>query len=301
MALSACNEEADNISNNSYHELTDADFLPGSANINANSPTIDPAVNRLEFPHIKESGTQVLVNRTGETVNYCVEWDTEKMSQRYSCYQMDAQLGAKRTSRYYPSGGELQYPFDDRIATYFNHVDPFYSTGYDHGHICPSADRLYSAAANKQTFLLTNMQPQVNGFNAGVWENMEEQIRQWNVAGFRQKLYICKGGTIENTDDVPNAYETMARTGGELIIPHYYYMAVLCLTPNGGYKAMGFWIEHKVSSDKGVALTKYMVNIDTLEDFTGIDFFCNLPDNLEEQVESASIDEVRNVWPLADK
>lgn len=133
MALSACNEEADNISNNSYHELTDADFLPGSANINANSPTIDPAVNRLEFPHIKESGTQVLVNRTGETVNYCVEWDTEKMSQRYSCYQMDAQLGAKRTSRYYPSGGELQYPFDDRIATYFNHVDPFYSTGYDHG------------------------------------------------------------------------------------------------------------------------------------------------------------------------
>ena len=153
MALSACNEEADNISNNSYHELTDADFLPGSANINANSPTIDPAVSRLEFPHIKESGTQVLVNRTGETVNYCVEWDTEKMSQRYSCYQMDAQLGAKRTSRYYPSGGELQYPFDDRIATYFNHADPFYSTGYDHGHICPSADRLYSAAANKQTFL----------------------------------------------------------------------------------------------------------------------------------------------------
>ena len=63
---------------------------------------------------------------------------------------------------------------------------------------------------------------------------------------------------------------------------------------------MGFWIEHKVSSDKGVALTKYMVNIDTLEDFTGIDFFCNLPDNLEEQVESASIDEVRNVWPLAE-
>ena len=299
MALSACNEEADNISNANFHQLTDADLLPSASNTNANDPSIDPAVSRLEFPHIKESGTQVLVNTTsGEIVNYCVEWDTEKMSQLYSCYQMDQAYGAKRTSRYYPGVGEIQYPFDDRIANYFNHNDPFYYSGYDHGHICPSADRLYSAPANKQTFLLTNMQPQLNGFNAGVWENMESQIRDWNKNGFRNKLFIAKGGTISNTEAVPDAYETMARTGGDLIVPHYYFMAVLCLTPNKGYKAMGFWVEHAKNSDEGAALAKYMVNIDTLEELTGIDFFCNLPDELEEQVESVSLEEVKKVWPL---
>lgn len=297
-ALVACDEEGDNISNANYSPLTEADFLPSASNTNANTPGNDRIASRLEFPHIQESGTQVLVNTTGETVNYCVEWNLEKMTQRYSCYQMDATYGAKRTSRYYPGPGELQYPFDDRIATYFNHIDPFTSTGYDHGHIVPSADRLYSAVANKQTFLLTNMQPQVNGFNAGVWENMEQQIRDWNKDGFRKKLYVCKGGSTENTTLVPDAYEMMARSGGQLLIPHYFFMAVLCNTPNNGYKAMGFWIEHKAGTDKGAALAKYMVNIDTLEELTGIDFFCNLPDNLEEQVESAPIEEVKKVWQL---
>lgn len=301
LTLVACDEEADNISNANYHELTDADLLPGTSNTNANTPTIGSEVSRLEFPHIKESGTEVLINTTGETVNYCVEWDTEKMTQRYSCYQMDGQYGAKRTSRYYPSQpGETQYPFDDRIANYFNHIDPYSGSGYDHGHIVPSADRLYSAQANKQTFLLTNMQPQVNGFNAGVWENMEQQIRDWNKDGFRKKLYIVKGGSTENTTQVPEAYEFMSRAGGLLLVPHYYFMAVLCLTPNNGYKAMGFWIEHKAGTDKGAALAKYMVNIDTLEELTGIDFFCNLPDNLEEQVESVSLEEVKSVWKLTD-
>ena len=294
LTFTACTSDSED----EFTPLTDADFLPSSSNTNANDPSIDPVLSNPEFPRIKDSGTQILVNKTGNTVNYCVEWDTGKRSQRYSCYQMDNTLGAKRVSRYYPTQpGELQYPFDTRITDYFP-SDPFYSSGYDHGHIVPSADRLYSKEANIQTFLLTNMQPQVNGFNAGVWENMESQLRDWNKDGFRKKLYICKGGTIENTEAIPNAFTTMARTGGNLIIPAYYFMAVLCYTPNDGWKAMGFWVEHKANSASNEALAQYMVNIDELERLTGIDFFCNLPDNLEELVESAPLSEVKSVWPL---
>lgn len=301
LVFTACEEEADNVSNANYSHLTEDAFLPSLNNVNANDPSVEPALSRLEFPHVQPSGTQLLINKTGNTINYCVEWNTEKQSQLYSCYQLDAQLGAKRTSRYIATGSQLQYPFDDRIANYFNNIDPFYSSGYDHGHICPSADRLYSKEANIQTFLLTNMQPQVNGFNAGVWANMETQLREWDKDGFRQQLYIVKGGTIENTPAVPNAYETKARAGGTLIVPRYFFMAVLCHTPNDGYKAMGFWIEHKTSTDDYNALSKYMVNIDELERLTGFDFFCNLPDNLEEQVESAPLTEVKTVWPLRQK
>ncbi len=278
-----------------FTPLTATSFLPGTNNANANDPVINPVLSRPEFPKIKNEETQILVYETDEGVNYCVEWNSTKRSQRYSCYQMDKATSAERTDRYIadPTKDEDQYPFEIRLTDYFP-SDPFWHTGYDHGHICPSADRLYSREANIQTFYLTNMQPQLNGFNAGVWELMEEQVREWNVDAFRKKLYVCKGGTIENTDEVPNAYKTMERSGGTLIIPNYFFMAVLCHTPNDGWKAMGFWAKHEVSSTTN--LYKYIVNIDELERLTGIDFFCNLPDNLEEQVERAPVSEIVGSW-----
>ena len=52
---------------------------------------------------------------------------------------------------------------------------------------------------------------------------------------------------------------------------------------NGGYKAIAFWMEHKENNDKVSA--KYAITIDELEKRTGIDFFCNLPDETEAAVE----------------
>lgn len=68
----------------------------------------------------------------------------------------------------------------------------------------------------------------------------------------------------------------------------------LLMKNSTGYKAMGFWIEHKVSSDSNLA--KYVVNIDTLEQLTGIDFFCNLPDAIENHVESLPLENVLRAW-----
>jgi endonuclease G len=74
-------------------------------------------------------------------------------------------------------------------------------------------------------------------------------------------------------------------------------MAVLCKDPrsttNGGYKAIGFFLEHRrdYADEKNVA--PYIVSIDELKRLTGIDFFCNLPDIYEEAAESAV---VRTAW-----
>ena len=63
---------------------------------------------------------------------------------------------------------------------------------------------------------------------------------------------------------------------------------------NGVYNAMGFWIEHKPSNDKRLA--KYAVSIKELEKKTGIDFFCNLPDDIENVVEEAAVN--NTLWGL---
>ena len=68
----------------------------------------------------------------------------------------------KNTSRYYSTTN--QYPDDESIPSQYRfESDPFWRSGYDHGHICPSADRLASADANYQTFFMSNMQ------TAGEW------------------------------------------------------------------------------------------------------------------------------------
>jgi endonuclease G len=197
------------------------------------------------------------------------------------------------------------YPYDDQLsyANYFTMgdgtpFDPFWNSGYDHGHICPSADRQYSKEANRQTFFLTNMQPQRNVFNAGVWQQMEQQVRNWNRGSFRDTLYVCKGGTIDRADQISRTLSN------GLIVPKFFFMAFLCKNKSG-YKAMAFWIEHKdkdtdypKDNQGNYQLSPYVTNIRELETLTGIDFFCNLDDETEERVETLGVENIKSAWGL---
>lgn len=267
-------------------------YVRSASNTNANTDDgqpslVKPYVNNLEFPSLKTTGNNVVVVHLDNTIglNYTVEWDADKHAQRWSCYQMHSGNSMKNTSRY--TSDTNQYPNDESLDSKYHFTsDPYWGSGFDHGHICPSADRLASANANYQTFFLTNMHPQVNGFNAGVWSNMENQVRNWNNSNFREVLYVCKGGTI---DSEANLYESRPYIGSgsnRIPVPKYFYMAFLCKKPasqGGGYEAAAFWVEHKVSADN--KLLKYLISIDELEQKTGIDFFCNLPDKTEDVVE----------------
>ena len=60
-----------------------------------------------------------------------------------------------------------------------------------------------------------------------------------------------------------------------------------CLMKNSmGYRAIGFWAEQQASEwHDDEPLSDYVVTIDELEELTGIDVFCNLPDDIENDVE----------------
>lgn len=180
-----------------------------------------------------------------------------------------------------------------KTRTYRNSIAPRLPTtavGYDRGHICPSADRVNSKEANEQTFYLSNIQPQINGFNTGVWLSMENQLRNtWNTSKYRDILYVCKGVTIDNASQIAGY------TTSKLIVPKYFFAAVLAVK-DGQYKAIGLWFEHKTNKD--TKLSNYVVSIDELEKLTGIDFFCNLPDKIENTVEAASKTTMLSDWGL---
>lgn len=283
LTFTACDDD-DDVSD--YDPTTDT-------NTNSNDLTHE-IYSRLEFPKLNDNKTDNLVlvhkaimdfDKEKIDVNYCVEWNVTTKSPRWVCYKMDGINRETHTGRYYPKPGDPQYPQDDLLPPEYQFpTDPFYGSGYDHGHICPSADRLCSSEANYQTFFLTNMMPQTNAFNAGVWQNMESTLRNWIKAGSADLIYVCKGGTIESNSVTPDA--VLETTSKGLLVPKYYYMAVLKFS-NGGYSGMAFWAEHKANDD--AKLLKYAISIDELERRTGIDFFCNLPDKIENRVESAFI------------
>ena len=201
-------------------------------------------------------------------------------------------ITVSNTKRY---TGDDQYPQDPQLPEYYRlSKDPFWGSGFDHGHICPSADRLCSYDANYQTFFLTNMQPQYNKFNAKLWEKMESQIRTWNRGNFRDTFYVCKGGTIDNEE---NIIKYLGSGTNKIPVPKYFFMAVLCKNTQG-YKALGFWVEQKNEDRSADKLGDYVVNIYDLQQLTGIDFFCNLPDNIENQVETLPVDNVKRAWGM---
>ena len=213
-------------------------------------------------------------------VNFSVEWDCDKRSQRWTCYQMHKGYSGKysRESNFFFDATNLN------SNEYWGEYTRF--PGYDRGHICPSGDRTASKEMNAQTFVMTNMQPQYHKFNGfddsgnnGLWVRMENQLRKWaDKLSATDTIFVCKGGTIDSETNI------ITRIGGKLIVPKYFYMAILRKS-SFGYAGMAFWSEQTNAWRTNETLGSHAISIKELEARTGIDFFCNLPDDVEAQVE----------------
>lgn len=142
----------------------------------------------------------------------------------------------------------------------------------DHGHMCPAGDNKWSAKAMEQTFLLTNMCPQNSALNRGDWEELESRCRGW--ANHYGEIWIACGPIfnkgykiIGNGVGVPDAfYKVILRTGKEP-------------------KALGFIYPNDGTHHK---MTHYLLSVDDVEEITRIDFFYNLPDDIETMIEANS-------------
>lgn len=146
-------------------------------------------------------------------------------------------------------------------------------SGYDRGHLCRAEYCKSDERAYRQSFLLSNMSPQIGaGFNrgGGAWYNLEEL--EVKLASYYGKLYSVSGPIFQ--DNLGTIGEN------KITIPGYFFKAFLL--PN--YKAaVGFIIRHEVTYNHEFA---FAVTIDSLESFTHFDFYPALSDDIEDAVES---------------
>lgn len=284
----------------------------GSSSANANrnivSGNLPAEVTRTEFPKVKGgSDNTIIVHSTSQYgVNFCTEFDLAKKSQRWSCYAVyktNNVTGWQRnkwktgvtwqgkTWYYDPFQTDPAIPESAQPST-----SEFGSSGYQRGHIVASADRICNQDVNGQTFYMTNMQPMIARFNEDIWATIEAKIRGFATSYVKTEsdtMFVCKGGTIDNADQI------IGYTTNHFIVPKYFFAAILLKTTKGN-KALGFYIEHKAWSDN-TSLIPHVVNIAKLEELTGIDFFCNLPDSEEKAVENRQLDSsyLKNQWGIA--
>ena len=152
---------------------------------------------------------------------------------------------------------------------------------YSRGHQIPAADR--DGEMMGQTYYVTNSTPQIqNGFNGEIWNNLENAVR--GLTSSADTVYVVTGaafrkkGGSETVTTIVNKQDSK-----EIPVPNYYWKALLKVTWSGNKvtaaTAIGFWMPH--ADLKGAKYTSYAVSIETLESYTGLDLFPNLPDSLE--------------------
>lgn len=256
---------------------------------NGSNPVPDPEkpsgyASMLEIPALKGGSMNQFITHTTKRngkdyPTYSLEYSYKYKHSYWIAYRFDNTTGGNvgRNEAYKPDP-ELPSQYAAKHNDYTN-------SGYTRGHLCASSDRQYSKEANQQTFYMSNISPQSgNGFNqsGSAWNTGEDKVQAWgyNISRSTDTLYVVKGRTIG--EGMIKGY-----IKNEIAIPKYFFMAVL-FRSGDNYKAIGFYMPHENLKDDPDKKDpkKYLMSIDALEQETGIDFFHNLPDNIENTVEA---------------
>ncbi len=158
---------------------------------------------------------------------------------------------------------------DRRLANDF-HLTPivtkdYAKTGYDRGHLAPSADFLWSTEVNSETFFMTNMTPQTPPLNQKAWNSLEGRIRRWACGNGHLKVFTG-----------PVLKPSLPRLASCVAVPEEYFKVILS-DKTGDYKAIGFIYSQTDSSDLWM---ERALPISEVEKRTGLQFFTEFPDDI---------------------
>lgn len=217
------------------------------------------------------------ITLNGKTVrNYAFYWNYSARVSLWVAYPL--------TNDYMGSSGRSEaWGYDPLLpASRQQNVSGGYKEGnhgwYARGHQLPSADRTANYSLNATTFYGTNMTPQNNDFNSGVWATLEGKVRNW--AKQSDTLYVVTGCVVDGA-----TYYAIDRSGNRITVPTAYFKAVLRYQKNstigdGGYMAAGFWYDHENYSFS--FSNKDSMSISELETKLGYKLFVNLSDVVDE-------------------
>ncbi|WP_221031234.1 DNA/RNA non-specific endonuclease [Actomonas aquatica] len=213
------------------------------------------------------------VTRLLTNTGYLVGYDDNVGVARWAAYRV-ADISPLPT----PAERPDRFDVDRRTVARID-SDAYTGTGYDRGHLAPNyaiATR-YGEPAQRETFLMSNIIPQLHRLNAGLWKQLEMEIATAYPARFSEIWVLC-GPVLGNP---PARLPGSARN--RPAIPEACYM-ILVDESDGRVRAQAFLFPS--SPADSARLGDFLVTIDELEQRTGLDFLPALPDPAESALES---------------
>lgn len=191
---------------------------------------------------------------------------------QYELSSDDLHGPADRTEDFRPDAS-IPFGFRAELADYRG-------SNFDRGHMAPAGDMRRSWSVMSESFLLSNIAPQVGiGFNRHIWADLEAAIRGWveqrgTLTVITGPVFAVQGNRVD--------YAVIGEN--RVAVPSHFYKIVVDANDASGVEALAFMLPNQ--SISGEEYGAFLTSIDEIEAATGLDFLSALPADVEEAVES---------------
>lgn len=251
---------------------TSADYGRDEESLDQNDPSNavaheDPDEEKILLPAPLKGRSEQILRRTG----YIVSYNKDLKIPNWVAWHLTADRlkgpGKRKGVEFHPDV-EVN---GVKVDTY-----DYMQSGYDRGHMCPAGDNKFSQLAMDESFLMSNICPQIPNLNRGDWNEMEIQCRNW--AKEYGDVYIVCG---------PVFYRQKHKTIGQhqVTVPEAFFKCVLCLS-GGKPWAVGFLYRNVTGNHPK---SYYVNSVDEVERVTGMDFFHGLEKKIQDRVEKEAV------------
>lgn len=192
-----------------------------------------------------------------------------------------------RSSPLYKNYQRFRYfSADERTQSKVAHYQ-YSRSGYTRGHMAPAAT-IYYGFGNKemeQTFLMSNIVPQAEHINGGIWATIENLEREFARKNNRELIVIAGPIFDQHRDSLVQCSKRSEKcTDTGIEIPDQFYKIILFYDKKiKEYRTVAFLIDHRTKERN---IQKFLVSIDKIEALTQINFLPYLQEHLEEKLEA---------------
>ena len=201
---------------------------------------------------------------------YSLSYNENAEQANWICYQINNKQNLEFTER------TENFRSDRLVSTKSAQLSDYKGSGFDRGHLVPAADMSFNYIAMSESFLMSNISPQVPSFNRGIWKQLEGLVRNW---GLQSSIYVVTGPILNSCSTTIGS--------NSVCVPKHFYKVVYSPSEQ---KMISFLLPNQKGTKK---LIEYVCSTDYLEQITNIDFFPVLENKLENRLES-ELD--TNIW-----
>ena len=151
---------------------------------------------------------------------------------------------------------------DPQVSTVSAELSDYRKSGYDRGHLAPAGSMKINAISMSESFFMSNMSPQLAGFNRGVWKKLEGEVR--SITSNSDSVFVVTGPILDDP------IEFIGKN--KVAVPKAYFKTLVSYR-NGIPSGIAFVLPHEKSS---ASVYSFSTSIDKVEEITGIDFYVNL-------------------------